>query len=146
MLARILAATVAGAVVYYIVGFVLFAIVLDPILLPHMNRFPGLIKEPMPDMLFLPLWNLAMAFLIAYIFERWAGIRTVAGGLKAGVLIAFCLALIIDLDMLAFMNMYKDAIAPIIVIAGSTLVGTLSAGAIAAVLGFMDKRRAAVNG
>src|SRR4051812_20936213 len=112
MLARILAASVAGAVVYFLVGFVLFAVLLDPIIRPHMNQFPGLIKEPMPDMLFLPLWNLSMAFLIAYIFEQWAGVRTFAGGLKAGVLIAFFFALIIDLDMLAFMNMYKDAVAP----------------------------------
>ncbi len=143
MFVRVLAATVAGAVVYYVVGFVLFAMVLDPILRPHMNQFPGLIKEPMPDMLFLPLWNLAMAFLIAFVFEKWAGIRTFVGGLKAGALIMLLIALIIDLDLLAFMNMYKDAVAPIIVIVASTFIGTLAAGVIGAVLGSMNRTPAA---
>src|SRR6185295_15888577 len=98
MLLRLIAATVAGAIVFYAVGFLLFGILLNPILKNYMNQFPGLMKAPMPDMLFLPLWNLTMAFLFAIVFEKWAGIRTFVGGLKGGFLLMLLIALIIDLN------------------------------------------------
>ena len=41
MLVRILAATVAGGLVFFCVGYVLFGIVLDPIMKPYVNEFPG---------------------------------------------------------------------------------------------------------
>ena len=142
MLIRVIAATVAGGVVFYVVGFVLFAMILDPMLKPYMNQFPGLMKEPMPDVVFLPLWNLAMSFLLAIVFEKWAGIRTFVGGLKGGLLLMFIVALILDLNMLAFMNVYKGPVGVIIVIAASTFIGTLAAGVVGAVLGLMDKSSA----
>ena len=142
MLIRVIAATVAGGVVFYVVGFVLFAMILDPMLKPYMNQFPGLMKEPMPDLIFLPLWNLAMSFLFAIVFEKWAGIRTFVGGLKGGLLLMFIVALILDLNMLAFMNVYKGPVGVIIVIVASTFIGTLAAGVVGAVLGLMDKSSA----
>jgi len=143
MLLRLLAATVAGAIVFYAVGFLLFGILLDPILKNYMNQFPGLMKAPMPDMLFLPLWNLTMAFLFAIVFEKWAGIRTFVGGLKGGFLLMLLIALIIDLNYLAFMNMYKGPVGVIIDIVAATALGTLAAGVVGAVLGIMNKQPSA---
>jgi hypothetical protein len=139
MITRVIAATVAGGIVFYIVGFVLFAFILDPILKPYMTQFPGLMKEPMPDLIFLPLWNLSMAFLFAVVFEKWAGIRTFVGGLKGGLLLMFLISLIINFDFLAFMNVYKGPVGAIVVIAASTFIGTLAGGAVGAVLGLMNK-------
>ncbi len=139
MLTRVIAATVAGGIVFYVVGFVLFAMILDPMLKPYMNQFPGLMKEPMPDLIFLPLWNLSMAFLFAVVFEKWAGIRTFVGGLKGGFLLMIIVSLIIDLNLIAFMNVYKGPVGPIIVIAASIFIGTLAAGVVGAVLGLMNK-------
>jgi len=139
MLIRLLAATLAGGVVFYAVGFVLFGIVLDPILRNYMTQYPGLIKEPMPDLLFLPLWNLVMAFLFAFVFEKWAGVRTFVGGLKAGAILMFLVALILDLNYLAFMNLWKGPIGVTVEIIASTALGALAAGAVASVLGMMNK-------
>ena len=76
MLVRILAATVAGGIVFFVVGYILFAVLLESFFKGYMIQYPGLMKEPMPDMIFLALWNLVMALLFAFVFERWAGIRT----------------------------------------------------------------------
>jgi len=142
MLIRLLAATLAGGVVFYAVGFVLFGIVLDPILRNYMTQYPGLMKAPMPDLLFLPLWNLVMAFLFAFVFEKWAGVRTFVGGLKAGAILMFLVALILDLNYLAFMNLWKGPIGVTVEIIASTALGALAAGAVASVLGMMNKTSA----
>ena len=46
MLARIAAATVVGGIVFFVAGFVIYGLVLDPMLmLTNMNEFAGLIRE-----------------------------------------------------------------------------------------------------
>ena len=142
MLVRVLAATVAGGIVFFAVGYVLFGIVLDPIMKPYMRHFPGLMKEPMPSMIFLPLWNLTMAFLFAIVFEKWANIRTFVDGLKGGFLLMLLIALIIDLQYVAFTNIFNGPVALIIHVAAATALGTLAAGAVGAVLGLMNKEKA----
>jgi membrane associated rhomboid family serine protease len=143
MLVRVLAATVAGGLIFYVLGFVLFGIILDPVMKNYMNEFPGLMKTPMPDLVFLPLWNLAMAFLFAIVFEKWASIRTFVGGLKGGFLLMLIVTFIIDFNYLAFMNLFKGPIGVIIEIAASTALGTLAAGVVGAVLGLMNKSSSA---
>ena len=139
MLVRILAATVAGGIVFYAVGFVLFGIVLDPVMKPYMNQFPGLMKEPMPDMIFLPQWNLSMAALFAVVFEHWASIKTFVGGLKGGFILMTLTVLIINLQWVAFTTVFKGPIGFIINAVASIALGTLAAGVVGAVLGLMNK-------
>ena len=139
MLVRVLAATVAGGIVFFGVGYVLFAILLDPVMKPYMIQYPGLMKEPMPDILFLAIWNLAMAFLFAFVFDYWASIRTFVGGLKGGLILMFISVMITNLPYLAFMNVYKGPIGFIINVVASTALGTLAAGVVGAVLGMMNK-------
>ena len=104
--------------------------------------FPGLMKEPMPSMIFLPLWNLTMAFLFAIVFEKWANIRTFVDGLKGGFLLMLLIALIIDRQYVAFTNIFNGPVALIIDVGAATALGTLAAGAVGAVLGLMNKEKA----
>ncbi len=143
MLLRILAATVAGGIVFYAVGFVLFAMILDPMLKPYMNQFPGMLKEPMPDMIFLPLWNLTMAGLFAVVFDRWATIRTFVGGLKGGLIMMPFMILIVDLQYAAFTHIFKVPVAFIVDLIAATALGTLAAGVVGLVLGLMNKESTA---
>jgi hypothetical protein len=143
MLVRVLAATVAGGLVFYVLGFVLFGIILDPVMKNYMNEIPGLMKTPMPDLIFLPLWNLSMAFLFAIVFEKWAGIRTFRGGLNAGFILMLIVTFIIDFNYIAFMNIFKGPVGVIIDIVAATALGTLAAGVVGAVLGLMNKSASA---
>jgi hypothetical protein len=143
MIVRVLAASFAGALVFFLLGFVIYSFVVDPIMREHMNQFPGLMKEPMPNLGFLFAWNFMMSFLFAFIFDKWAGVRTFVGGIKAGFVLMLIIAVMSDLSYLAFMNVYKDLLAPVIDIAAATLLGTIACGVIGLVLGFLDKNKAA---
>ena len=141
MIARVLAATVAGGITYFILGFLIFGLFLEGIMKPHMIDYPGLMK-PEPNFAFLVPANLITAFLFAYILDNWAQIRTFAGGLKAGAIIAFLQVLAFQLMFLAFMNIHRDYLPVVLDIVGSTVMGAIMGGVIGAVLGAMNKESA----
>lgn len=142
MILRILAASLAGALVFFSLGFVIYTMVVDPIMKNYMNHFPGLMKEPMPDILLLFAWNFCMAFLFAFIFERWASVRTFVGGIKAGAGLMFIIALMTDLSNLAFMNIYKGYVGVVLDVVAATILGTIACGVIGLVLGLMNRSAA----
>jgi hypothetical protein len=146
MLVRVLAATVAGGIAFFILGFLIFGVLLDPYMKANMIQYPGLMKEPTPDWVALVGWNLVSALLYAFIFDYWAGIRTFVGGLKAGAIIMFLTSVGMDLQFLAFMNIWKGGPVPIIVdIIAATVLGALVGGVIGMVLGLMNKNTAAAS-
>jgi len=139
MLIRVLAAALAGAIVFFGLGFVIYGILLDPILKNYVIQYPGLMKEPMPDLILLFAWNFVMAFLLAFVFDKWAGIRSFAEGLKGGAIMLFLITLMNNLSFLAFMNIMKGYTGAIIDIAAATVLGAIAGGVIGLVLGAMNK-------
>ncbi|HNU08129.1 MAG TPA: hypothetical protein PKO33_10230 [Pyrinomonadaceae bacterium] len=139
MITRLLAAAVAGGVAMFAFGFLIYGLVLDPMLMrPNMNVYPGLVNDP-PMFVPLALGNLVSGFLLAYIYEKWAGIRTFATGAQAGAIIWFLFALSVQLMFIAFMNLSKNYIPPISDVIGSTVLGGISGGVVGFVLGVMHK-------
>lgn len=140
MLTRVLAATVAGGIAFFALGFLIYGMLLDPYLKANMIVYAGLIKEPMPDFVPLVAANLVNAFLFAFIFDKWASIRTFVGGLKAGAIIMSLIAITFDLQFLAFMNLWKGGFMPVVVdIIAATVMGAIVGGVIGQVLGMMNK-------
>src|SRR5438445_3780142 len=134
MLTRVLAATVAGGIIFFGLGYVIFGVLLDAYFKANMIEYPGLMKGPMPDMLPLIAWNLSMAFLFAFIFDKWAGIRTFAGGLKGGLILMFIISLMAQLEHLAFMNIWKGGFTPgVVELVAATVLGTIAGCVIGAV-------------
>jgi hypothetical protein len=139
MLTRILAATIAGGIVFFVLGFVIYGLVLDNMVMkPNMNTFPGLMNET-PVWLPLILANLVSALLLAYIFDKWASISTFVGGLQGGAIVWFLTSLSFQLMFLAFMNIHKNYTPVIADIIGSTVMGAIGGGVIGQVLGMMKK-------
>lgn len=139
MLTRILAATVAGGVTFFILGFLIYGLLLDQMVMkPNMNTFPGLMNET-PVWAPLILANMISALLLAYIFEQWAGIRTFVGGMKGGAIVWFLISLGFQLMFLAFMNLSKNYIPPVADVLGSVVMGAIGGGVIGQVLGMMNK-------
>lgn len=140
MLTRLVAASIAGGIAFFIVGFVIYGLILENMVMrPNMNTFVGLQKE-MPDWVPLILANIVSALLLAYIFEVWAGVRTFAGGAKAGAIIMFLISLSFQLMFLAFWNLMKNMIPGIADVIASTILGAVCGGVIGMVLGMMDKK------
>ncbi len=139
MLTRLLSATDAGGNAFFVLGFVIYGLILDPMVMkPNMNEFPGLMKE-MPSWIPLVLANMVSAFFVAYIFDRWASIRTFVGGMKAGAIIMFLIALSFQLMFIAFWNLTKNYIPNVADVIGSTVLGAIGGGVIGQVLGMMNK-------
>ena len=139
MLTRVLGATVAGGIAFFILGFLVYGLVLDPMVMkPNMKEYAGLMNET-PVWIPLVLSNFVSAFLLAYIFDQWAGIRTFIGGMKGGAIVLFLTSLSFQLMFAAFMNLYKNYTPVIADVAGSIVMGALGGGVIGAVLGMMNK-------
>ncbi|CAN5849570.1 hypothetical protein BH20ACI4_BH20ACI4_32620 [soil metagenome] len=140
MIIRVLAATVAGGIAFFFLGWLIFGLLLAEFMKAHTINYPGLLKEPMPDMIPLALANLAWAWLIAFIFDYWAGIKTFVGGLKGGALIMFPIILGIDLQFMAFMNLYQGFTPLIVDVIASTVLGAIAGGVIGLILGLVGKK------
>ena len=143
MVVRLLAATVAGGIAFFILGFVLYGLLLDPMVMkPNAIEYAGLMKDP-PMWVPLVLANFVSAFLLAYIFDQWANISTFRGGLKGGAIVWFLISLSYQLMFLAFMNFNKNYSPMAADVVGAFLMGAVGGGVIGAVLGMMKKGEAA---
>lgn len=140
MLARVLAATVAGGIAFFILGFIIYGLILGPLVMtPAVNPDAAKIMKDPPVWIPLVLSNFVTAFLFAYIFDKWATIRTFAGGLAAGAVINFLITLSAQLMFTAFMDISRG-LAPLIAdVLGATVLGGLAGGVIGMVLGMMNK-------
>ncbi len=91
-------ATLVGFVVYFILGWLLYGALL-------MDFFQGQsttsVMRPEDGMIWwaLILGNLFVSYLLVYILGNWAGVKTFAGGLKAGATIGLLLSLGMNLTM-----------------------------------------------
>lgn len=141
MLARLAAATVAGGIAFFILGFVIYGLILDPLVMkPNMNpEAARLMKDP-PAWIALVLANLVYAFLFAYIFDKWASIRTFGGGLVAGAILSFLMTVYFQLLFAAFMNISSGLVPVVADVIGATVMGAIGGGVIGAVLGMMGQR------
>lgn len=125
--------TLVGGIVYFILGFVFYAVLFQGFFEANSGSATGVMKT---DMAWWPLilGNLASAALITYIFLKWAEIKTFAGGLKGGAVIGFLLAVSFDMIMYDTTNiMTLNAALMDIVIA--TVMAAVVGGVIGAVLG-----------
>jgi hypothetical protein len=139
MLARILVATLAGGAAIFVFGFIIYGIILEPVVMkPNLVDYPGLINE-------MPVWgpmiaaNIVSAFLLAYVFDQWAGIRSFVGGLKAGAILWFLITLSHQLMFVSMMNLHKSMTPVIADVIGATMLGAIAGGVIGLVLGMMSK-------
>ena len=139
MYIRVLTATLVGSITIFLLGYLIFGILLEPYTKVDEIQYIGLHKVP-PDFLLLMLKNIVQAFLLVYIFEYLAGIRTFLGGMKVGAIIMFLTTLSLNLNLLSILNLHNGLTANILDIVGETVRMALGGGIMGAVLGWMDKR------
>ena len=143
MIARLAAASVAGGIAFFVLGYLIYGLVLDPMFMrPALTPEAKAIMKEMPDFVPLVLSNIVSALLYAVIFDRWAGIRTFMGGLQGGAIIMFLFTLSLDLSFMAFMKLYTGYTPFVLDMIGATLMGAIGGGVIGMVLGLMHKEPA----
>lgn len=133
-----IAAALAGGIVMFLLGYLFFGFLFADYFKANMVEYPGLTKDP-PVIWAIFLFNLAWAWLIAWVVDR-SNLAGWAQGAKTGAIVMFVLAVGINLEFQAFMNVHK-ALAPLLVhILIVTVMGTGAGAAIGYVIGYFNKK------
>ncbi len=131
---RILA-TLAGFVVFFMLGWLLYGMLLVDFFNVNRGTATGVMREE-SEMVWWALvgGNLMQAYLLVYVFGNWANVTTFGAGFKAGSVIGLIIGFGIDLTMYGtthIMNLTGTLVDPFIV---AVMMG-LSGGVIGMVLG-----------
>jgi len=123
--------TLAGGVVYFLLGFVVYAVLLTDFYAAHTGT--GMTKT---EMQFWPLilGQLSQAALLSYIFLQWANIKTFGNGLTAGATVGFLMTLGFNMIMYDTSNV-MDLTGAIVDTFVYTVITGLVGGVVGAVLG-----------
>lgn len=84
MTSKTFLAALAGGVVNFLLGYVIFNLALGSFYAAHAGK--GATRAA-PDMIAIGLGCLVFGFLLAFIFAQWAGIKTALGGARGGAII-----------------------------------------------------------
>lgn len=84
MTSKSLLATLAGTLVNFFLGFAIFNVALGSFYAAHSK--PAAMRTE-PNIIAIGLGCLVFSYLLAFIYERWAGIKTAGTGAKAGAII-----------------------------------------------------------
>lgn len=127
---KCLVASVAGAVVLFVGGYVLYELVLGGFFAANAGSATGVIKES-PDFLWVAVGQLASGGVLATALG-WKGATDVAGGAQAGAKLGALIAVAFGFVMLGAMNI--STLASVVV---DVVVTGVLWGAAGAVVGMM---------
>ena len=125
---------VVGGIVMFLLGFLLFGVLLADFFKANAIEYPGLVKDP-PVIALIFLFNLIWAWLIAWVLE-YAGRSGWAEGGKAGAIVMFFVALGNGVELEAFLNVHKT-MTPLI---ANILIVTVMGAVTGAVIGMIQAR------
>ncbi len=135
---KLLLATLVGAVVNFLAGWLIYGMLLMDTMKNGMTEAAkAVMKGPGEEI--IPLYFVSSVFaalMLAYIYERWAGIRTMVAGATAGTVIFMLMALNIDLGFMAGMNMFNGNSMLIVDVLVYGVFGALTGGAVGWMLGY----------
>ncbi len=140
MIKKLIYASLVGAVVQFVLGWVVFGLLLSKFMSSQSIQYDGLMKDMSSPafMILVFISGLVMSFFIAFIFQRWAKFGTFLKGLYGGMFIGFFIGLAYDISSYAMLNMMSVTGLIVDVICSCILTGILGA-VIAWILGFKTK-------
>ena len=129
---KLLMGGIAGGILFFLLGWVIYGM----LLMNFMNSHPGAagnIARAQPDFLYLVIGNLAMGFLMAYIFIK-ANVNSLGSGLVTAAVIGLLMAVGYDCMIYATSTaISKTGMA--VDVAASTVMSALTGAVVGAVLG-----------
>jgi hypothetical protein len=137
---KLVLATIAGSVAQFILGWLVYGLLLANFMDSQTTHYDGLIKDMNTGsfMIIVYLAGLAMSFLLAFIFQRWAKFESILKGLTGGMILGFFFALSYDLNSFSMMNLISVNAMIVDVIAYTVIIGIVGA-IIAWILGYESK-------
>ena len=130
---KVIYATIAGSIFAFLAGWLVFGILLMDYYSGFMaDGYTALMKDP-PELWAIYLSNLVSSFMIAFIFSKWANIKTFGAGFMAAMILGLLIALSVDLMFYATTNLYNSRRFYVIDI----IVNGVFTGAMGGVIGFV---------
>lgn len=123
---RVIVGGLIGAVASFFLGFLIYAIVLDPMLAEHTMSGVMRADEEM-SWAFLILGNLAYGFLVAYILDK-ANANSFGSGATIGAVVGLLSSLASGFIMYAISNWYTTMTGPFIDVVGAVVMFGLVGG------------------
>jgi len=117
---KILRGTLFGGIVYFLIGWLVYGILLMDFFSANMNQCAA---RPAADMLWwaIIVSNFSAALLLTLIL-KWSGAKGILDGLRTGALFGFLFALTIDLSSWSMTTMYSKFGVLVADVAVSTVV------------------------
>jgi len=138
---KLILAAIAGSVIQFMLGWLIYGLLLANFMNSQTTHYDGLIKDMNTGsfMIIVYLAGLAMSFLLAFIFQRWAKFESLLKGLTGGMILGFFIALSYDLNSFSMMNLISVNAMIVDVIAYTVIIGIVGA-IIAWVLGYKSEK------
>ncbi len=137
---KVLLATLAGGVVNFLLGGLIYGMLLKDFYASNVGTATGVMRadEAMQQAPLL-LGCFLGAFLFTYIFARWASIRTAASGMAAGAVIGLLMSASYNFTMLGVTNINNTTATIVDSLVGGVF-GALIGATVGWVLGYGEKR------
>jgi len=134
MNSKMIVSALVGSVVAFGLGWLVFEVLMHSFYMEHSVKYRGLMRNSETRIWAIYLAQLTWAGLFAYVFDRWANIRTFAAGLMGGLILSAFIFTSVDLMTWSMMNLfdYKLLIADVIV---NTIIMGIVGGVVGLVLG-----------
>lgn len=132
---KVIAAAIAGAITTFMLGWLIYGMLLMDFMEANTVKYEGLMLNP-PKLGVLFASHLVYALLFAWLFDKWINCRNFASGFTNGLIIAGLVVISIDLGFYAFMNLYNTTMMAVDIVVNS-LIWAIAAGVIGFVLGKM---------
>lgn len=133
---KLLAGGITGGIAYFFLGWVIYGMLLMNFMASNPGTVGG-IERAEPNYMYLIIGNLAMGFLMAYIFVK-GNVNSLTGGLVTGGIVGLLMAVGVDCTRYATTNIIsKTAMAADVaaIIVMSAIVGAI----VGVVLGMVKK-------
>ncbi|MCO6510496.1 MAG: hypothetical protein J5I65_06850 [Aridibacter famidurans] len=138
MVVRFLVCSIAGGIVIFVLGYLIYGLALASWIQANTVQYPGLIINP-PNLVALAISNIVWAGMIAFVADNWANAKDFGAGMKVGGILMFFSAMAVNLQNTAFMNIFQNMLVPVVDVAGVTFMGVFAGGVIGFILGKMNK-------
>lgn len=130
---RVILASLAGAIVSFFLGWLVYGILLSGFYESNSTHYDGLWISP-PNLVGIFISGWAMSLLFAFVFSKWANISSFVPGVVAAAIMTFLFGLSIDIYFWSNMNLFSAKLLVVDVFVGSAFNG-LVGGVVALVLG-----------
>lgn len=139
MKTKVLLAALGGAVANFLLGWLVYGMLMMDYYEAHSTHYEGLMKE-MPILWAIFLGGFISSLLMAWLFDKM-GVSSWMAGLTNGAIISFMISLAYDTYFYASMNLYSGQLLVIDVVIG-TVFGAIIGALVGFILG-MGKKDAA---